>query len=89
MIIPLVAATSRVAVRDVRKALILEEGMKPVPISVSAEDSEVLDSRKLTAEEVARVYGVPPPLVGIWDHTSALSDGRSRPGADIACGSFR
>jgi HK97 family phage portal protein len=37
---------------------------------VTAEDLQVLESRKFVAEEVARVFGVPPPLVGIWDHGS-------------------
>jgi len=40
------------------------------PISVSPEDAELLASRKFTGEEIARLYSVPPPLVGIWDHSS-------------------
>src|SRR5215472_17255458 len=53
--------------------------MKPVPISVSAEDSEILDSRKFTAEEVARLYGVPPLSSASGIIPAALSDDRSRP----------
>jgi HK97 family phage portal protein len=55
---------------NARKLLLLEEGMKAEGISASAEDSEVLASRKFAAEEIARLYGVPPPLVGIWDHST-------------------
>jgi HK97 family phage portal protein len=51
---------------NARKALILEEGMKAEPLSVSAEDAEVLASRRFSTEEIARLFGVPPPLVGIW-----------------------
>lgn len=39
-------------------------------ISPSAEDIELLDSRKFAAEEIARLFQVPPPLVGIWDNSS-------------------
>jgi HK97 family phage portal protein len=55
---------------NARKVLILEEGMTAAAIGGSAEDSEVLASRKFAAEEIARLYGVPPPLVGIWDHST-------------------
>ena len=53
-----------------RRPLVVEEGMEAKPISASAEDSEVLDSRQFAAEEIARLYGVPPPLVGIWRYSS-------------------
>jgi len=44
--------------------------MKAESISATAEDSEVLESRKFSAEEVARLFGVPPPLVGIWQYST-------------------
>lgn len=55
---------------NARKALILDQGLKWKSIGVSAEDAELLASRRFTAEELARLYQVPPPLVGIWDHSS-------------------
>ncbi len=55
---------------NARKPLVLEEGMKAEPLTIPAEDLEVLESRKFAAEEIARLYGVPPPLVGIWDHST-------------------
>jgi HK97 family phage portal protein len=55
---------------NARKLMILEEGMKPEALSISAEDLEVLESRRYTAEEVARLFGVPPPLVGIWNYST-------------------
>lgn len=45
------------------KALVLDQGVKWKQISVSPEDAELLASRKFTVEELARLYGVPPPLV--------------------------
>ena len=50
-------------VQNARKAFILENGMEWQSISVSPEDAEVLDSRKFSIEELARLFGVPPPLI--------------------------
>jgi HK97 family phage portal protein len=55
---------------NARKAVVVEEGMEVKPISANAEDNQVLDSRQFAAEEIARLYGVPPPLVGIWRFSS-------------------
>lgn len=52
------------------KALILEGGAEWQQISVSPEDAELLASRRFTTEELARLFQVPPPIVGIWDHSS-------------------
>ena len=58
---------SQVGVGNARKVLILEEGMKPEEISVSPEDAQVLESRKFAVHEIARLFGVPPPLIGSWE----------------------
>ena len=52
------------------RTLILDSGGKFNPMSVSPEDAELLASRRFSAEEVARLFNMPPPLVGIWDHSS-------------------
>lgn len=52
------------------KTAILEEGMEFKPISFNPKDSEYLAGRKLTREECARAYHIPPPLVGILDHAT-------------------
>lgn len=51
------------------KAMILPGG-KWNPTSGTPEDQELLNSRRFAAEEAARVYGVPQPIVGILDHGS-------------------
>ncbi len=51
---------------NARKPMVLEEGMTAVPLAVSPEDAQVLESRKFAVAEIARLYGVPPPLVGDW-----------------------
>lgn len=52
------------------KTMVLEESMAYKPLSSSMEDAELLDSRRFAAEEIARIFQVPPPLVGIWDNSS-------------------
>lgn len=52
------------------KTAILEEGLEFKQVSFNPKDSEYLDGRKLTREECARAYHIPPPLVGILDHAT-------------------
>lgn len=47
------------------RPLVLEEGLKPERLSFSAEDAELLESRKLSNEDVARIFGVPAGVAGI------------------------
>lgn len=49
---------------------VLEDGMKFVPAGQSAVDLQYVESRKLTREEVAAAYFIPPPMVGILDHAT-------------------
>jgi HK97 family phage portal protein len=49
---------------------ILEDGMTFTAASVTPRDSQYIESRKLTREEVARSYHVPLPMVGILDHAT-------------------
>lgn len=49
---------------------LLEDGMTFTPASVTPRDSQYIESRKLTREEVARSYHVPLPMVGILDHAT-------------------
>lgn len=49
---------------------ILDPGVKFIPNTFSAVDTELLESRKLTNEDVARIFGVPPASVGISQSVS-------------------
>jgi len=50
------------------KALVLESGTKWKQISINPEDAEFLASRRFTGEELARLFGVPPPIIGDLTH---------------------
>jgi len=47
------------------KVIVLEEGMEFQPISMSQQDAQFVESRKLTLEDIARIYRIPPPAIGI------------------------
>ncbi len=49
------------------KILILDNGGKFDPTSMTPEDAQFLESRKLSNEDVARIFNVPPTAVGILD----------------------
>lgn len=49
---------------------ILEDGMEYKPISLNPQQAQYIEARKLTREEVAAAYHIPPPLVGILDHAT-------------------
>jgi HK97 family phage portal protein len=46
------------------KSIITEEGGKIDPLSITNEDSQFLESRQFQIEEIARIFGVPPVLIG-------------------------
>jgi HK97 family phage portal protein len=43
---------------------VLEEGLKWQQISVSPDDAQMLESRKFSTEALARIFRVPPPVIG-------------------------
>jgi HK97 family phage portal protein len=53
---------------NARKVMVLDQSMKFKPISLSAEDAELLASRRFSTEELARLYQVPPPIIGDLSH---------------------
>lgn len=52
------------------KLLLLTGGLDWKPFSQTAREAELVDQRKINREEIAAVYDVPPPLIGILDHAT-------------------
>jgi HK97 family phage portal protein len=50
--------------------VVLEEGMKPETLTLTAEEAQYIETRKLNREEVCAAYDVPPPVVHILDHAT-------------------
>ena len=49
------------------KTAVLEDGMEFNPVTATARESELVDARKLTREEVAAAFHVPPAMLGILE----------------------
>lgn len=54
-------------VRNAGKFTIFEAGTKFHQISMTPEDAQFILVRKFQAEEICRIYGVPPHMIGILD----------------------
>lgn len=55
---------------NVQKVAVLEEGMKYTPISISPEQAQFLETRKFQINEIARIFRVPPHMVGDLEKSS-------------------
>ncbi|NME55999.1 phage portal protein [Dorea formicigenerans] len=56
--------------RNSNKVAVLEEGMKYTPISISPEQAQFLETRKFQIDEIARIFRVPPHMVGDLEKSS-------------------
>ena len=52
------------------KVAVLEEGMKYTPISISPNEAQFLETRKFQINEIARIFRVPPHMVGDLEKSS-------------------
>lgn len=55
---------------NAHKVAVLEEGMKYSPISVTPEQAQFLETRKFQLNEIARIFRVPPHMVGDLEKSS-------------------
>ena len=58
-----------------RGPLILSGGLEPAQLSVNSKDAEILATRLFNVEEICRVFGVPPHMVGHTDKTTSWGSG--------------
>ena len=52
------------------KTVVLEEGMKYTPVSITPEESQFLQTRKFQIDESARLYRIPPHMLADLDKSS-------------------
>lgn len=55
---------------NAHRVAVLEEGMKYTPISISPEQAQFLETRKFQINEIARIFRVPPHMVGDLEKSS-------------------
>ena len=55
---------------NANKIAVLEEGMKYTPVSISPEQAQFLETRKFQINEIARIFRVPPHMIGDLEKSS-------------------
>lgn len=55
---------------NANKVAVLEEGMKYTPVSISPEQAQFLETRKFQIDEIARIFRVPPHMIGDLEKSS-------------------
>jgi HK97 family phage portal protein len=50
--------------KNAGRVAVLEQGLKWQQIAVSPDDAQMLESRKFSVESLARIFRVPPPILG-------------------------
>ncbi len=58
------------------RPMLLDRGMKWQQINITPEDAQMLESRKFSGEEICRIFGVPPAMVGYGDKSSNWGTGK-------------
>ena len=55
---------------NANKVAVLEEGVKYTPISISPNEAQFLETRKFQLDEIARIFRVPPHMIGDLEKSS-------------------
>lgn len=58
------------------RPMLLDRGLTFHQLSITPEDAQMLDSRKFSGEEICRLFGVPPAMVGYGDKSSNWGTGK-------------
>ncbi|MDI4633302.1 phage portal protein [Pelomonas sp. V22] len=66
-----------------RAPLILSGGLKAASLSINPKDAEILGTRLFSVEEICRIFGVPPHLVGHTEKTSSWGTGMAEQGGNF------
>ena len=62
------------------ESLLLEEGLKYQPISMTAKDLQFLEQRDFQRYDIAMFFGVPPHMIGATDKTTSWGSGIEQQG---------
>jgi HK97 family phage portal protein len=62
--------TTHAGASNAGKLMLADGGATYTPLSFTPEDAEFLETRKLSNEDIARVFGCPPTSVGITDKST-------------------
>lgn len=62
------------------RPMLLEGGLDIKTLALTNEDSQLIETRRFQVEEIARVYGVPPFMIGSNEKTTSFGTGVSEMG---------
>lgn len=57
------------------RPMVLDNGMSWVPLTVNPADAQMLESRRFGVEEICRVFGVPPHMIGHSEKSTSWGTG--------------
>lgn len=60
---------------NTRVPLVLHGGLKPAQLTINSKDAEILATRLFSVEEICRILGVPPFMVGHSEKTTSWGSG--------------
>lgn len=63
-----------------RGPLILSGGLEPAQLSINSKDAEILATRMFSVEEISRLMGVPPHMIGHTSKTTSWGSGIAEQG---------
>lgn len=58
------------------RPMLLDKAMTWQQLTINPDDAQMLDSRKFSGEEICRIFGVPPAMVGYGDKASNWGTGK-------------
>lgn len=56
--------------------MLLDKGIKWQQLTINPSDAQMLESRKFSGEEICRIFGIPPAMVGFGDASSNWGTGK-------------
>ncbi len=57
------------------RPMLLDNGMKWEQLAINPHDAQMLESRQFSVEEICRIFGVPPHMVGHTDNSTSWGTG--------------
>jgi len=58
------------------RPMLLDNGLQWTQLSIDPADAQMLESRKFSGEQICRIFGVPPAMVGFGDKASNWGTGK-------------
>lgn len=66
-----------------RAPLVLTGGLEPASLTINPKDAEILATRLFSVEEICRIFGVPPHMVGHTEKSSSWGTGMAEQGGNF------